>query len=114
MYTAKDVRIIHLEVTTRCNAACPQCPRNYESGDLNEQLPLAELSLDDVKTILDHTLVGQLRKVYLCGNYGDPAVCAATLDIVAYLRNANRSLEIGIHTNGGPESPHGGLNSPLL
>ena len=26
---------MHLELTTRCNAACPQCPRNLQGGAEN-------------------------------------------------------------------------------
>jgi hypothetical protein len=73
MYTVKDVHILHLEVTTRCNAACPQCPRNYESGAPNEQLPSAELTIRDIETILDRALVQQLQKVYLCGTFDEAA-----------------------------------------
>src|SRR5580658_7332056 len=105
MYTAKDIRVIHLEVTTRCNAACPQCARNYASGEPNEQLPQAELSLHDIKVIFDDNLVRQLRKVYLCGNYGDPAVAADTLDIIGHFRKVNPDLRIGIHSNGGVRTP---------
>ena len=105
MYQFKDIRTVHLEVTTRCNAACPQCPRNYESAALNEQLRESELSLNDIKTIFDRQFLTQLNKIYLCGNYGDAAAAMETLEIVRYFRHANSSLIIGIHSNGGARPP---------
>ncbi|UCH41516.1 MAG: hypothetical protein JSU67_07590, partial [Gammaproteobacteria bacterium] len=52
LYSYQDLRIIHLELTHRCNAACPMCPRNIHGGALNPDMPLVELSLADIKAIL--------------------------------------------------------------
>jgi MoaA/NifB/PqqE/SkfB family radical SAM enzyme len=101
MYALEDIVEAHVEVTTRCNAACPQCPRNYSGGPINEAMPEAELSLEQVRQIFDPAFVRQLRHLYLCGNYGDPAVAADTLEILAHLRGVSRALRLGLHTNGG-------------
>lgn len=106
LYVYPEIRSVHLELTERCNAACPQCPRRIDGGILNPNLTMAELSLTDVQLLLPPEFLGQLNKVYFCGNYGDPAAAADTLSIAAYLRSASPHLKIGIHTNGGIR-PHG-------
>ena len=99
MFSAADVREIHLEVTSRCNASCPMCPRNVSGGALNPNLPLTELSLADVKAILPEAFVRQLKRLYMCGNYGDAMVARDTLDIFRYLRAANPSMALRLFTN---------------
>jgi MoaA/NifB/PqqE/SkfB family radical SAM enzyme len=101
MYTLDDVREVHLEVTTRCNAACPQCPRNYSGGQINEAMPIVELTEEDVHRIFSQSFVRQLGHLYLCGNYGDPAVASQTVEILQYLRRCNPDMRLGLQTNGG-------------
>jgi MoaA/NifB/PqqE/SkfB family radical SAM enzyme len=100
MYRYEDLREVHVELTTRCNASCPQCPRNISGGPVNPTLPLAELSLSDVRSIFPQELLAQLRKIYACGNYGDPMVAQDTLPIFEYFREANPKLDLGMFTNG--------------
>ena len=52
LYHYDEVRIVHLELTHRCNAACPMCARNVYGGQVNPSMPLSELSLEDIKKIL--------------------------------------------------------------
>lgn len=100
MYDYEDVREVHLELTTRCNAACPQCPRNLSGGAVNPSLPLVELGLEDVKSIFTPEFVKRLRKLYACGNYGDPMVAKDTLAIFEHFRAQNGAMELGMFTNG--------------
>lgn len=105
MYGCSEVRFLHLEVTTRCNAACPMCSRNINGGREAPGLPKAELSLQDVQAFFPEEFIRQLRKVYLCGNYGDPAVAKDTLEILRHFRAINPLLNIGLHTNGSMRTP---------
>lgn len=100
MYRYEDIREVHLEITTRCNASCPQCPRNLSGGAVNPALPMAELGLDDVRRIFPSEFLGRLRKLYACGNYGDPMVATDTLPIFEHLRRENAAMELGLFTNG--------------
>jgi MoaA/NifB/PqqE/SkfB family radical SAM enzyme len=104
MLRYEDLREVHLELTTRCNASCPQCPRNLSGGAVNPALPLAELELDDVRRIFPTEFVRRLRKLYACGNYGDPMVARDTLAIFAHLRAENPTMELGLFTNGSGRS----------
>ena len=101
MYRYEEIRTVHLELSTKCNASCPQCPRNVEGGPLNPYLPLGELSLSDVKKIFPEPFVKQLSTINMCGNYGDPILCSDLHEISRYFRSANPDLELTMHTNGG-------------
>ena len=84
LYLPAGIRVVHLEVSTKCNAACPQCPRNVRGGRDNPALPLVDLSLAQVKLLVDPgaTSLAGLRKIFLCGNYGDPTAARDCLAIV--------------------------------
>ena len=75
MYVYSRIRQVHLEITSRCNASCPMCPRNVNGGALNPNLPLTELSLSDVKTILPAAFVRQLS-----GLLRHTGVCRAQME----------------------------------
>jgi len=100
MYRYDALREVHIELTSRCNASCPQCPRNLSGGEVNPALPMAELTLEDTARLLPAALVKQLRKVYACGNYGDPMVAKDVLPIFQRLRRENATMELGMFTNG--------------
>lgn len=100
MYTYSGLRTLHLEVTQRCNAGCPQCSRYTSNGLIKPTIPQAELYLEDVKHCLPIELLRQLTFIYLCGNYGDPIVAQDTLPILQYFREENPDVAIRLHTNG--------------
>ena len=100
-----ELRIIHLELTHRCNAACPMCARNINGGAVNPDMPLSELSLADVKAILLPELIGRLKRIYACGNYGDPMVARDCLEVFRYLREHGPNLNLDLHTNGSARRP---------
>ena len=105
LYHYDQLRIVHLELTHRCNAACPMCARNIHGGARNPDMPLSELSLDDVKQILLPDLVGRLKRIYACGNYGDPIVARDCLPVFRYLRDHGPELNLDLHTNGSARRP---------
>ena len=100
-----ELRIIHLELTHRCNAACPMCARNINGGAVNPDMPLSELSLADVKAILLPEFIGRLKRIYACGNYGDPMVARDCLEVFSYLREHGPNLNLDLHTNGSARRP---------
>jgi MoaA/NifB/PqqE/SkfB family radical SAM enzyme len=100
IYDYKDITTVHLEITAKCNASCPMCGRNKFGGPYNEFLPLTELSLADLQTIMPVDFVKRLKRLYMCGNYGDPIVADDTLEVMAWLRDVNPEIRLGMHTNG--------------
>lgn len=105
LYHYDEVRIVHLELTHRCNAACPMCTRNVHGGATNPYMPLSELSLTDVQAILLPDFIAQLKRIYACGNYGDPMVAKDCLDVFRYLREHGPDLHLDLHTNGSARRP---------
>jgi hypothetical protein len=101
MFKFEDLKRIHLEITSNCQASCPMCPRNFHGGIENPNLVLADWSLDDFKFIFNEELLYQLTGFYFCGNFGDPILNDNLIDMVSYAKNINSNIGIRIHTNGG-------------
>jgi pyruvate-formate lyase-activating enzyme len=99
IFRFNNVKIVHLEPTTNCNAACPQCLRTRTEFEPNE------LSLEDVRKLFTPDVLMQLEKIYMCGNYGDPASARQTLEMYEYFISVNPNLTIGMNTNGGIRYP---------
>ena len=99
IFRFQNVKIVHFEPTTNCNAACPQCLRTRTEFEPNE------LSLEDVKLLFTPDVLMQLEKIYMCGNYGDPASARQTLEMYEYFRSVNTNLTLGMNTNGGIRFP---------
>jgi len=104
IYRFKDIKSIHLELTTKCNANCPMCSRNA-FGVLRPKLAMAELTLDDCKKIFLPQFLKQLTLISMCGVYGDPTLAKDLLEIIKYMRHNNPSVELDIYTNGSMHSP---------
>lgn len=100
MYSSNQITTVHLEITTKCNASCPMCLRTVLGGKINPHLPLTELKLAEIQTIFPATFVQQLKRIYLCGNYGDPIVATDTLEVLRYFRRLNPRLRLELFTNG--------------
>jgi MoaA/NifB/PqqE/SkfB family radical SAM enzyme len=52
MFALADLKSLHVEITNRCQAACPMCSRNYHGGLDNVLIKNADWSLDDFKNIV--------------------------------------------------------------
>jgi pyruvate-formate lyase-activating enzyme len=120
MLKLADVRQIQIELTTKCNARCPMCMRNYRGIDYNAGYPLCELSLSDFKKILTpEVLAGIMRSespvngrvpinynfqgIIFNGNLGDFSNAKDAADIVEYL--AEHNVQVCINTNGSTRTP---------
>jgi MoaA/NifB/PqqE/SkfB family radical SAM enzyme len=90
-----------IEVTTYCNAACPQCPRNNNGSGVNPYLVLEHLPRAVIDSAFDVELCSRLRQVFFCGSYGDPIMHPDFLDILRDFRRKCPTLWLYLHTNGG-------------
>lgn len=104
MYKLGDIREIHLETTSRCQASCPMCPRNIQGGIENPWLVEDEITIDQFKSWFPESFIQQLDRVYMCGNLGDAVVAKDTLEIFSYLRITNTRMALSLHTNGSARS----------
>jgi len=101
MFEFKNISEYQLEITTYCNASCPQCPRNLSGGKVNPHMPLCHLGTDVIDKSFTPEICESLQQVFFCGSYGDPIIHPDFLDIVKDFRAKSPTLWIYIHTNGG-------------
>ena len=99
MLTSRDIRVLHLEPTDVCQAACPMCARETDLDFRKDQRH--HLSLPQIQEHCTDVMIEQLDKMFMCGNYGDPAAGLHTLEIYRYFRRINPAIVLGMNTNGG-------------
>ena len=115
MLKLSEIHRVHVELTTRCNARCPMCPRNYRGYDYNSGYPITELLLANFKHIFTPNFLEQLKPpampndgfthkptkfygVNFNGNLGDFALARDSVEIVEYL--VDHGVAVNITTNG--------------
>lgn len=101
MYKLEDVRDIHLELTTKCQAKCPMCPRRINGGIVNPLIKIVEIDLETFKVWFPKSFIEQLNSLLMCGNLGDPIMAKDCFEIFQYLKQVNPSIRLTMHTNGG-------------
>ena len=93
---------LHIELTSKCNAACPHCPRFLRGAPIrNPAIGLYELKLEEVKQWIPVEIIESTGSMNICGNFGDPSLCLEMVDIVEYFISTNPKIDIEIRTNGG-------------
>jgi MoaA/NifB/PqqE/SkfB family radical SAM enzyme len=101
MYEYDEIKIIHLEITNRCNSKCILCSRYLKNGNLNPNINKDDLLIDDIKKIFnDINFIKQLNSIILCGNFGDPLCNKDLIKIIKYFKSINKDISIDISTNG--------------
>lgn len=83
----------HFEPSSICTLHCPRCPRN----EFPETLVQTQLNLQFFKDNFDFD---GMRKISLCGDDGDPIYARDFLDIVAWFKQRDPTVNINIVTNG--------------
>lgn len=101
MFNFNKIDEYQVELTTYCNAACPQCPRNINGGRVNPHLKLEHLPRSVINQAFTTELCNRLRQVFFCGSYGDPIMHPDFLDILWDFRQKSPKLWLYMHTNGG-------------
>ena len=92
---------IMLDITTRCNAGCPQCHRTDPMG-LNKAswLPDINWSIEQFKQALPEKIAKHIYNFDFCGTWGDCLTNQDMLPIVKYIREVAPEATININTNG--------------
>jgi len=96
-----DIRDVHLEISTLCNASCPWCPRTFWGYPYNDGYPEVNLTLDQVKNIFTTEFLLQLTSIRINGNFGDLVMNPESPEIVKYFFKHNPNLKVIVSTNGG-------------
>lgn len=104
MLNYPNIKTLQLELSTLCNAACPQCARNHCGFNIPD-LPAHKWSLATVKKYIPKNFIQQLETIYFCGSYGDPFMTVDFIDIAKYIRSVNPGIRLGAHTNASLRTP---------
>lgn len=93
----EDVKWLHVEASSKCNAWCPMCPRNNDGYEIYPGMIEEDLSID----VLEKTLqaLPNLEVIQFCGNHGDPCIAKNFLDMIDLAKKHVKKIQI--HTNGG-------------
>ncbi len=99
----RKVSMVHIELTTKCNARCPACLRSIDGGttanpyiDLNQEIPLERL-----KEVFNDGLLDEIDELLICGNNGDALASKHLVPFLRYLEEKNYDNVISLHTNAG-------------
>lgn len=81
-----------------CQAACPLCARETDAEF--DKHTRHHLTVDQIRLQFSEEVIRGLDKMFMCGNYGDPAAGQHTLEIYRYFRSINPAIVLGMNTNG--------------
>ena len=104
MIAYQDIRDVHLEISSLCNASCPWCPRTFWGYPYNGGYPETNLSLESARLIFSSDFLKQLTSIRINGNFGDIVMNPQGADIIDYFFEHNPTLEVTVSTNGGARS----------
>jgi hypothetical protein len=94
----RRIRVLHIEPTDVCQAACPLCAR--ETDTTFDKKSKHHLRIEHIQRHFSDRVISKLDKMFMCGNYGDPAAGYYTMDIYNYFRSVNTEITLGMNTNG--------------
>jgi len=71
-----------------------------ETDPLFDKSSQHHLSMADILRVFDADKIAELDKMFMCGNYGDPAAGRHTMNIYQEFRKINPGIVLGMNTNG--------------
>jgi len=95
----RDIKVLHLEPTDVCQAACPLCLRELDPDFVKTRQH--HLTVSHVQQQYSEEFIKNLSKMFMCGIYGDPAAGRYSLDLYRYFRKTNPNIVLGMNSNGG-------------
>ena len=100
-----NIREIHIEPTSLCNAECPQCARNILGTGLNPNVQLSSLDIGFFESTFNEKNIKNINKIFFCGNVGDPCATPNLLKILQYLKILKKDIVLGLNTNASLKRP---------
>ena len=93
MLNTSEITSIDIELSTHCNARCPECVRNFRGWNI-VNFPKQNLDIEKYNAIINQ--LPCLQDIILCGNYGDPLmhpdICDFISDKYNYMIFTNGSI----------------------
>ena len=108
-YIDFNVGVLHLELTSRCNALCPMCARttgldhDVELLKKRDDLPLTDTNPMILKKMLDDMQPFPPNHVFINGNFGDPIMYPHLLEVIKMYKDAGVP-QVTLSTNGSAQT----------
>ncbi len=100
MIDINDIKDVHLEISSMCNARCPLCPRNFRGYPFNDGYDEVNMTLHNAKKIFSPEFLKQLSSIRINGNFGDIVMNPESPYILDYFKSHNKNLKLVVSTNG--------------
>ena len=92
---------IFADISTYCNAGCPQCDRTNPNGlGKVDWLPLINWTLEQFKTAYRPSTLQVADVIQICGTWGDPIMNKDIYKICEYIIGESDRIKILLNTNG--------------
>jgi len=97
-----------IDITTKCNAACPQCDRTDISKgaklSTNPKLPDINMTLKQLRKVITASNIKKIRHISFCPSWGDPVINDDFPYMLDHLFSsaiqAKTDLAVSVDTNG--------------
>lgn len=100
LYNSGKLRM-WLDLSTYCNAKCPQCHRTNADGlGKVDWLPLVQWSYDQFVKMFSVKHLQRIEHFDICGTWGDPIMNKDIFKIVEYIIKNTKDTTILLNTNG--------------
>jgi len=104
-WSYSNLNAVHLQLSSRCNAACPGCPRFLvNSPNVDPDLYQTDISIETFESWFSPADLSKIKNWIICGTHGDPIACKDLVEIVDYICS-HSSGRMQINTNGGLRGP---------
>lgn len=100
MFKFSQLKKVHVEITNRCQASCPMCPRTINGGIDNPSLKINDWTYDDFTKIFNQAVLNQITDITFCGTFGDPMMNRDFIKMCQYLKEHSPEICVSVHTNG--------------
>lgn len=92
---------VFMDISTYCNAGCPQCHRTDSNGlGKVDWLPLVQWSIDDFKKAFPPKQLQYVQQFHFCGTWGDPMMAKDIMKIMQYCKEQKPNIRLSVDTNG--------------
>ena len=106
MWSFDKLNAVHLELSSRCNAACPGCPRYLRNSPIvDSNLQQTDISIETFKKWFSPATLSKIKNWIICGTHGDPITCKDLVEILQYITQ-HSSGQIQINTANRLKCPH--------
>lgn len=100
----KKITSIQIEQSSMCNAACPQCLREWWDGDYS-RINQTYIPTEFYETRIPQHVYDGLENINFCGTVGDSCTSPNFIDVIRVIKRKNPNIHISVATNGGMRTP---------